>query len=196
MCFSVNFTSFFTLIKSLDALPSTFYMNTLPNQHFLFIFVCLSTFFQIIISFFFTLKQIKLKMSSLHYPSYSSSSFLKRYVLQYTRLKRAKTNGKVIRDITSIRFDLEHCLVGSRAIQVLQQLFRFGAAIWTSHCRSLSMDICSPGCRISGFMAKVALLSVSRRSDVASMLTCSISLRFFFKLSRCCSAARSAERDA
>lgn len=107
----VNFTSFFTLIKSLDALPSTFYMNTLPNQHFLLFLFVYQHFFRLS-SFFllFTLKQIKLKMSSLHYPSYSSSSFLKRYVLQYTRLKRAKTNGKVIRDITSIRFDLEHCL--------------------------------------------------------------------------------------
>lgn len=43
-------------------------------------------------------------------------------------------------------------------------------------------------------MAKVALLSVSRRSDVASMLTCSNSLRLIFILSRCCSAARSAFR--
>lgn len=42
---------------------------------------------------------------------YSSSSSLKRYVLQYTRLNSANTSGNVIRDITSILFDLEHCLL-------------------------------------------------------------------------------------
>lgn len=41
-------------------------------------------------------------------------------------------------------------------------------------------------------IANVALLSVSKRSDVASMLACSISRRFFFMFSRCMSAALSA----
>jgi uncharacterized membrane protein len=40
----------------------------------------------------------------------SSSSSRKRYVLQYTKLNSAKTNGNVIREMTSILFDLEHFL--------------------------------------------------------------------------------------
>jgi hypothetical protein len=40
----------------------------------------------------------------------SSSSSRKRYVLQYTKLNSAKTSGNVMREMTSIRFDLEHFL--------------------------------------------------------------------------------------
>lgn len=50
----------------------------------------------------------------------------------------------------------------------------------------------SDSCRTSCTIAKVALLSVSSRSDAASRLTCSISRRFFFIFSRWMSAALSA----
>lgn len=112
-------------------------------------------------------------------------------------------------------------LVGNFVIHLPQQLFRFGGAICTSHWRSFSIASGSPEWRTNGFcgtiknkhifhfakkknknkniwmpkwwttIANVALLSVSSRSDAASMLACSSSRRFFFKFSRCMSAARS-----
>lgn len=42
-------------------------------------------------------------------------------------------------------------LVGNRDSQDLQQLGRFGGAIWTSHCLSFSSAKGSPGCLTSGF---------------------------------------------
>uniref|UniRef100_A0A182S380 Uncharacterized protein n=1 Tax=Anopheles funestus TaxID=62324 RepID=A0A182S380_ANOFN len=94
-----------------------------------------------------------------------------------------------------MRFEREHCLVGNFDSQLRQQFGRFGACICTSHWRSFSSANGSPGWRTSGFIAKVALLSVSSRSEAASRLACSISRRFFFIFSRCMSAALS-ERDA
>lgn len=51
---------------------------------------------------------------------YSSSSSLNRYVLQYTKLNNANTRGNVMREMTSIRFDLEHFLREIVLIHVLK----------------------------------------------------------------------------
>lgn len=70
----------------------------------------------------------------------SSASSRNKYVDQYITLKSAKTNGKVIREMTSIRFDL----VGNFDNHDRQQFGRTGC-MWTSHCRTFSKLIGSPG---------------------------------------------------
>lgn len=61
-------------------------------------------------------------------------------------LNKAKTKGKVMREMTSMRFER----VGNLESQVRHQLGLAGC-MWISHCRAFSMVIGSPGWRTSGF---------------------------------------------
>lgn len=61
-------------------------------------------------------------------------------------LNNAKTNGKVILDMTSMRLDL----VGNLDSQDLQQ-FGLSGCMCISHCRTFSRLIGSPGWCTSGF---------------------------------------------
>lgn len=102
------------------------------------------------------LKLWLLRMAASHFPcrserllfvAYSpSSSSRNRYVDQYARLKKANTIGKKIREMTSMRLDL----VGNLDSHDLQQFF-FRGCICISHCRNLSIDMESSGCRTRGF---------------------------------------------